>query len=54
MGYTVVEFKSGKGELAGEYSFVPSPSGGKKINQLAFPPNLPVIIKGPDTETVCL
>ena len=35
MGYTVVEFKSGKGELAGEYSFAPSPSGGKNINQLA-------------------
>ena len=54
MGYTVVEFKSGKGELAGEYSFVPSPSGGKNINQLAIPPNLPVIIKVPDTETVSL
>ena len=54
MGYTVVEFKSGKGELAGEYSFAPSPSGGKNINQLAIPPNLPVIIKVPDTETVSL
>ena len=54
MGYTVVEFKSGKGELAGEYSFAPSPSGGKNINQLAIPPNLPVIIKVPDTESVSL
>ena len=54
MGYTVVEFKSTKGELAGEYSFIPSPSGGKNIQQLAIPTNLPVIIKVPDTETVSL
>jgi len=54
MGYTVVEFKSTKGELAGEYSFIPSPSGGKNMQQLAIPSNLPIIIKVPDTETVSL
>ena len=27
IGYTVVEFKGGKGELAGEYSFSPAVSG---------------------------
>ena len=27
IGYTVVEFKGGKGQLAGEYSFSPPVSG---------------------------
>jgi len=54
MGYTVVEFKASKGELAGEYSFEPTPSGGKSMNKLAIPSNLPIVIKVPDTETVSL
>ena len=33
VGYTVVEFKSGKGELAGEYSFTPSVSSTLSIKE---------------------
>jgi len=56
VGYTVVEFKGGKGELAGEYSFTPVISPTLNIKEL--PRNdkdiLPIIIKVPDTETVSL
>ena len=54
IGYTVVEFKGGKGELAGEYSFSPAGSGTLNIKELPKKDILPIIIKVPDTETVSL
>ncbi|MDP7121915.1 MAG: hypothetical protein QGH91_05600 [Candidatus Marinimicrobia bacterium] len=54
VGYTVVEFKSGKGELAGEYSFTPSVSSTLSIKEFPKKDVLPIIIKVPDTETVSL
>tara|TARA_B100000686_G_scaffold333046_1_gene398534 strand:+ start:3976 stop:5973 length:1998 start_codon:yes stop_codon:yes gene_type:complete len=54
IGYTVVEFKGGKGELAGEYSFSPAVSGTLNIKELPKKDILPIIIKVPDTETVSL
>ena len=52
MGYTVVEFRSGKGEIPGESNFTPVYSN--KINNLNAPGVLPVIIKIPDTQTISL
>ena len=54
VGYTVVEFKGGKGELAGEYSFTPVISATLNIKELPRKYILPIIIKVPDTETVSL
>jgi len=52
MGYAVVEFKSGKGEIDGEYNFTPVYSN--QITNLNLPNALPIIIKLPDTETISL
>ena len=52
MGYTVVEFRSGKGEIPGESNFTPVYSN--KINNLNAPGVLPIIIKIPDTQTISL
>ncbi len=52
MGYSVVEFKAGKGEINGENVFTPTFSN-KNMN-LNTPGALPVIIKLPDTETISL
>ena len=54
IGYTVVEFKGAKGELAGEYSFTPSVSASLNIKDLPKKETLPIIIKMPDNETVSL
>ena len=54
VGYTVVEFKGGKGELSGEYSFTPTVAGTLNIKELPAKSILPIIIKVPDTETVSL
>ena len=54
VGYTVVEFKGGKGELSGEYSFAPTIAGTLNIKELPAKSILPIIIKVPDTETVSL
>ena len=54
VGYTVVEFKGGKGELAGEYSFTPAISSTLNVKELPRKDFLPIIIKVPDTETVSL
>ncbi|MBH31182.1 MAG: hypothetical protein CMG71_04225 [Candidatus Marinimicrobia bacterium] len=54
VGYTVVEFKGGKGELSGEYSFAPTVAGTLNIKELPAKSILPIIIKVPDTETVSL
>ncbi len=54
IGYTVVEFKGGKGELSGEYTFSPSVGGTLNIKELPQKDILPIIIKVPDTETVSL
>ncbi len=54
VGYTVVEFKGGKGELAGEYSFTPTISSTLNVKELPRKDFLPIIIKVPDTETVSL
>ncbi|MDG2367167.1 MAG: hypothetical protein P8M58_06340, partial [Candidatus Marinimicrobia bacterium] len=52
MGYVVVEFKAGKGEISGENNFTPSFSN--KVTDLNAANALPVIIKLPDTETISL
>lgn len=52
MGYAVVEFKAGRGEISGENNFTPQFTN--KSNDLNAPGALPVIIKLPDTETVSL
>ena len=52
LGYSIVEFKSGKGEINGENNFTPQFS--KKISNLNAAGVLPIIIKLPDTETVSL
>ncbi len=54
VGYTVIEFKGGKGELSGEYSFSPTVAGTLNIKELPAKSILPIIIKVPDTETVSL
>ena len=52
MGYAVVEYKAGKGEIEGEYNFTPIFSNkSKDLNSLNA---LPIIIKLPDTETISL
>ena len=52
MGYVVVEFKAGKGEISGENNFTPSFSN--RVTDLNAANALPVIIKLPDTETISL
>jgi general secretion pathway protein D len=52
MGYAVVEYKAGKGEIEGEYNFTPIFSNkSKDLNSLNA---LPIIMKLPDTETISL
>ena len=52
MGYYVVEYRSSKGEIAGENNFTPIFSN--KPSSLDAPGALPIIMKLPDTETVSL
>jgi len=52
MGYSIVEFKAGKGEIAGENNFTPQFSN--KNMDINAPGTLPIIIKFPDTETISL
>ena len=52
MGYAVVEYKSGKGEIDGEYNFTPIFTN--KSNDLNSVNALPIVIKLPDTETISL
>ena len=52
MGYTVVEYRAGKGEISGENNFTPLFSN--KVDNLNAPGVLPVIIKIPDTQTISL
>ena len=52
IGYSVVEFKAGKGEIAGENNFTPQFSN--KNMDINAPGILPIIIKFPDTETISL
>ena len=52
MGYAVVEYKSGKGEIDGEYNFTPTYTN--KANNLNAVNALPIVIKLPDTETISL
>ena len=52
MGYTVVEYRAGKGEISGENNFTPVFSN--KVDNLNSPGVLPVIIKIPDTQTISL
>ena len=52
IGYSVVEFKAGKGEIAGENNFIPQFSN--KNMDINAPGTLPIIIKFPDTETISL
>ena len=52
LGYAVVEFRAGKGEIPGENNFTPQFTN--KANDLNAPDALPIIIKLPDTETVSL
>jgi len=52
LGYSVVEFKAGKGEIAGQNNF--SPQFSNKNSDLNAPNALPIIIKLSDTETVSL
>ena len=52
MGYYVVEYRSTKGEIAGENNFTPVFSN--KPPNLNAPGALPVIIKLPDTENISL
>ena len=52
LGYSVVEFKAGKGEISGESNFTPQFSN--KNMDLNAPGTLPVIIKFPDTENISL
>ena len=48
----MVEYRAGKGEIAGENNFTPIFS--KKVDNLNAPGVLPVIIKIPDTQTISL
>ena len=43
VGYTVVEFKGGKGELSGEYSFTPTVAGTLNIKELPAKETLPIL-----------
>ncbi|MEL1228946.1 MAG: hypothetical protein VW833_03990 [Candidatus Neomarinimicrobiota bacterium] len=52
MGYTVVEYRAGKGEISGENNFTPVFSN--KVDNLNAPGVLPVIIKIPDTQNISL
>jgi len=52
MGYSVVEFSAGKGEIPGENNFKPQFSN--KNMDFNAPHALPIIIKFPDTETISL
>ena len=52
MGYTVVEYKAGKGEISGENNFTPIFSN--NVDNINAPGVLPVIIKIPDTQTISL
>ena len=52
MGYAVVEYKAGKGEIDGEYNFTPTFTN--KSNDLNSVNALPIVIKLPDTETISL
>ena len=52
MGYTVVEYRAGKGEISGENNFTPVFSN--KVDNLNAPGVLPVIVKIPDTQTISL
>ena len=52
MGYTVVEYRQGKGEISGENNFTPIFSN--KVDNLNAPGVLPIIIKIPDTRTISL
>ena len=52
MGYTVVEYRQGKGEISGENNFTPMFSN--KVDNLNAPGVLPIIIKIPDTQTISL
>ena len=52
LGYAVVEFKAGKGEVPGENNFTPVFSN--KNTNLNAPGALPIIIKLPDSETISL
>ena len=52
MGYTVVEYKAGKGEISGENNFTPVYSN--RIDNINAPGILPIIIKIPDTQTISL
>ena len=52
MGYTVVEYRQGKGEISGENNFTPIFSN--KVDNLNAPDVLPIIIKIPDTRTISL
>ncbi len=52
MGYAVVEYRAGKGEISGENNFTPVFSN--KVDNLNAPGVLPVIIKIPDTQTISL
>ena len=52
LGYAVVEFRAGKGEISGENNFTPVFSN--KNTNLNAPGALPIIIKLPDSETISL
>ena len=52
LGYAVVEFRAGKGEVSGENNFTPVFSN--KNTNLNAPGALPIIIKLPDSETISL
>ena len=52
LGYAVVEFKAGKGEISGENNFTPVFSN--KNTNLNAPGALPIIIKLPDSENISL
>jgi hypothetical protein len=52
LGYAVVEFRAGKGEISGENNFTPVFSN--KNTNLNAPGALPIIIKLPDSENISL
>ena len=52
LGYAVVEFRAGKGEIPGENNFTPVFSN--KNTNLNAPGALPIIIKLPDSENISL
>tara|TARA_B100001245_G_C22889633_1_gene428326 strand:- start:509 stop:2581 length:2073 start_codon:yes stop_codon:yes gene_type:complete len=52
LGYAVVEFRAGKGEISGENNFTPVYSN--KNTNLNAPGALPIIIKLPDSENISL